>query len=96
MISAGCIALEALRAGVPARHDAVGIEHVDGVVGHRLDEQAIATLIGQGRHETVEIRRLGVFHEALLPGRQHWVPKGKPTAGWNVRIGLAHASPAPA
>jgi hypothetical protein len=38
------IALDALRAGVPAGDDALGIEHVDGVVGHAFDQQAEALL----------------------------------------------------
>ena len=36
----GSIAFDVLRPGVPARHVAAGIQHVDGVVGHTLNEQA--------------------------------------------------------
>jgi hypothetical protein len=42
------IALDPLRAGVPADHATVGIEHVDGIVGDGVDQQAenIRTLQG--------------------------------------------------
>src|SRR5690606_7719898 len=33
------ITLDALCAGVPARHTALGVEHVDGVIGDALDEK---------------------------------------------------------
>ncbi|HTH98092.1 MAG TPA: hypothetical protein VL574_11805, partial [Stellaceae bacterium] len=36
---AGRIALEALCAGVPADDNAAGIDHVDGIVGDRLDQK---------------------------------------------------------
>ena len=44
MISVFGIALEALRPRIPACHDPVRVEHVDGVVGHALNEQAEALL----------------------------------------------------
>jgi hypothetical protein len=37
------ISLEAGRAGIPACDGSSRIEQVDGVVGYRLDEQAIAS-----------------------------------------------------
>lgn len=45
------VALEPLRAWIPAGHDALRIEHVDRIVGHRLDEQAVAPVVSQGRIE---------------------------------------------
>lgn len=39
------IALEPLGPGVPADHPAVGVEHVDGVVGNGVDQQPVAVLI---------------------------------------------------
>jgi hypothetical protein len=39
------VALEALRPRVPACYDAGGIEHVDGVVGHRLDQKPEALFV---------------------------------------------------
>ena len=50
MISCGGVALEPLRARVPAGDHAAGIEHVDGVVGDRLDQYAIAGRFFQYRH----------------------------------------------
>src|SRR5690606_10139741 len=35
----GAVALDAFGAGVPAAHDAAGIEHEDGVIDHALDHQ---------------------------------------------------------
>jgi hypothetical protein len=40
------VALEALRAGIPVRHDPIGIEHVNGVVGDAFDEKLEAALAG--------------------------------------------------
>ena len=39
------VALEALGARVPACHDAGGVQHVDGVVRHRFDQEAVAPLV---------------------------------------------------
>src|SRR5262249_10883737 len=36
----GRVALDAMRAGVPADDDAVGVQHVEGVVGHPRHQQA--------------------------------------------------------
>src|SRR5437868_5651378 len=44
------IALEALGAGIPARHPSLGVEHVDGIVRDRVDEEPIPTIVGQRRH----------------------------------------------
>ncbi len=41
----GLIALEALGARVPTRHMAGRIEHVDGVVVDRVDQQAVAGVV---------------------------------------------------
>jgi hypothetical protein len=49
----GLVALETLGAGVPAGHPSVGVEHVDGVVGDRVDQQAIAAVIGLQSLEAV-------------------------------------------
>src|SRR5437870_4336190 len=38
------IALDAARAGIPARDEALRVQHVDGVVLHAIDEQAKALL----------------------------------------------------
>jgi hypothetical protein len=40
----GRVAFDALGAGVPIGHDAVGIDHVDGVIGDAVDERAEPTL----------------------------------------------------
>lgn len=53
----GCIALEPLGAGIPARDRAGRIEHVDRVVGDRIDQDAITLSLGYGdlffpRHPT--------------------------------------------
>src|SRR3989344_5874391 len=40
----GRVALEPLSAGIPARHDAVDVEHVDRIVGDRLDQEPVAVL----------------------------------------------------
>ena len=39
----GRITLETLGAGVPAGDDAAGVQHVDGIVGDRLDQDAVAS-----------------------------------------------------
>ncbi len=41
----GGIALEARRARVPARHDARGVQHVDGIVRDRIDQEPIAAVL---------------------------------------------------
>src|SRR6266852_9380176 len=40
-----CVSLEALRAGIPARHDTGRVQHVDGVVSYRLDQETITTVV---------------------------------------------------
>src|SRR5204862_7408064 len=36
----GAVALDALRAAIPSRHPTLGVEHIDRVVGDRLDQDA--------------------------------------------------------
>ena len=40
------VALEALRARVPTGHDPLRVEHVDGVIGDRLDQKLEALFVG--------------------------------------------------
>ena len=37
------VTLQPFGTGVPTRHDAVRVEHVDGIVGHRLNQEFRAT-----------------------------------------------------
>jgi hypothetical protein len=48
------VAVDALRAGVPARHHALRVEHEDGVVEHALDEQA-KTLLALAQRLLVQL-----------------------------------------
>src|SRR5712664_1172769 len=41
----GCVSLEPLRAGIPARHDTRRVQHVYGVVSYRLDQETITTVV---------------------------------------------------
>ncbi len=41
----GAVTLEALRAGIPAGHDAGRIEHIDGVIGNRFDQKPVAAVL---------------------------------------------------
>ena len=41
----GCVALETLRARIPTGHDPRRVQHVDGVIRHGLDEEAVASVI---------------------------------------------------
>ena len=53
----GGIALEPLRTRIPADHHAVGIQHVDGIVGNALNQQfeAVARfMVGGGNHHVPE------------------------------------------
>ena len=43
------ISLEAPRTGIPACDDAPGVQHVDGIVRHRLDQEAVAFICSAGR-----------------------------------------------
>ncbi len=46
----GLVSLDTAGAGIPVRHHPVAVEHVDRVVGHALEQQAVALLAGaQGR-----------------------------------------------
>ncbi|HJY51257.1 MAG TPA: hypothetical protein VJ349_21885 [Stellaceae bacterium] len=40
------ISLEAARTRVPAGYSAIGIEHIDGVISHRIDKKTIAAELG--------------------------------------------------
>ena len=71
MISAARIALEALRAGIPARDDAGWVQHVDGVVRHRLDQEAIAAVLRQRR----SVEALGLLHFPPNTRRQYTKPE---------------------
>jgi len=61
---AGLIALEAARARIPGRDMAARLEHVDGVVGDRIDQQ-LETLLGDPRVEMV----VGHFRPLAGPER---------------------------
>src|SRR5215204_4739949 len=39
------VALESLRAGVPAGHDARSVQHIDGIVRNSLDQEAVTRII---------------------------------------------------
>ncbi len=39
------ISLEALCARIPTCHDAAGVQHVDGIVRHRFNQETITTII---------------------------------------------------
>ena len=56
----GGIAFDALRAGVPVGDDAAGVEHVDGVIGHPLHQNAEPPLALQQR----VLRRFPLRHVA--------------------------------
>ena len=60
-ISSGRVALDALGARIPVGHAAFGIEHVDGVIGDALDQQAEAPL-------GIEKRLLGIFFVGHVAG----------------------------
>ena len=62
----GLIALEAPRARIPGGDVAVGIEHVDGVIGDRIDQQ----LESLGRDMGVETRSVSQFSDpaGMQPG----------------------------
>ncbi|MNP29053.1 hypothetical protein D3C76_1220610 [compost metagenome] len=60
------IALEAPGASVPASDDAIGINHVDRVVDHRIDQQskaAVVNCVGPGSIFTHGLRHLIVSLE---------------------------------
>jgi|tagenome__1003787_1003787.scaffolds.fasta_scaffold20647520_2 hypothetical protein len=38
------VAFEAPCAGIPAAHYAFGVQHINGIVGHRLHEHAVTAL----------------------------------------------------
>src|SRR5579864_9243200 len=40
------VALEPLGSGIPAYDDALGVEHIDGIVGDRIDQHAVAASAG--------------------------------------------------
>jgi hypothetical protein len=44
----GGIALETLRARIPARHNAGTIQHVDCIIFDRLDEKAVTAIVRFG------------------------------------------------
>jgi acyl-CoA synthetase (AMP-forming)/AMP-acid ligase II len=55
------VALEALRAGVPASNDAVRVQHVDGIIRYGLDKETIPSIFSQWNVLLVS------FHIAQLP-----------------------------
>jgi hypothetical protein len=59
------IALEAVCAGIPARYGAIRIQHIDGVVGHRLDPEAVAPVFSQGTDKPA--RRGRLWHQKSFP-----------------------------
>jgi hypothetical protein len=44
----GLVPLEALGARIPAYHVAAGIQHVDGIISDRIDEEPIAVALIDG------------------------------------------------
>ncbi len=77
----GLVALEAPGPGVPAGHDAVGVEHVNGVVGDVLDEQARPLIARQRRGMTLD-----QVHAPLNPA---W---NRPREGACPLLGRRHMS----
>ena len=64
----GRIALEALGARIPARHHAGGIEHVDGVIVDRLDQQAITAIFRQGGAKALlNVRHCPALRKQVAP-----------------------------
>ena len=47
------ISLEAARPGIPAGDDAPVVQHVYGIVGYGLDQEAVASFVCQGRYMAV-------------------------------------------
>ena len=43
------ISLEALRTRIPAGYSAIGIEHIDGIISHGIDQKTIAAELGGHR-----------------------------------------------
>src|SRR6185312_10874758 len=41
------VALDPLRAGIPARYDALRVDHVDRIVGDCIDEETVTRLIAE-------------------------------------------------
>ena len=68
------IAVEAPRAGVPARHFAVPVEHVDRIVEYGLDENAITLVFGKA-----PARSKGLARSGFLSRR--WPASGNNPAG---------------
>jgi hypothetical protein len=40
------IALQALGTGVPARYHAVRVQHIEGIIDYRLDQEAVPPIFG--------------------------------------------------
>lgn len=55
------VALEALRARIPARHPSFRVEHVNGVVGNRFHQKPVTPVRGQGGIEPVRCLQSGIF-----------------------------------
>ena len=63
------VALESPRARIPARDHAGRIEHVDRVVGNRIDEQPIAAIVALGCAHPLRSLQLGPLCPSLCAGR---------------------------
>ncbi len=61
----GGVTLESFGAGVPARYDPVGVEHVDGIIRDRVDQQPVAAIIACG-----SLQAIFKIHRAL------WLDRG--------------------
>ena len=76
------IALEAPRAGIPAGDDAILVQHIDGVVMHRLHHQAVEALVRFGIAQAVRAirERLGGLHgprECRLAASEASIPDAR-------------------
>src|SRR5690606_40967507 len=67
---AGLVAFEALRAGILAGHDAIRIEHVDGIVGDCPNQQLEALGVGN------DVDQNSAFLVETIPGRRGSMRRG--------------------
>ena len=65
---AGFIAFEAPRAGIPARHHARLVQHIDGVVRDRFDKQTVAAIVGLRGRKTIFLHDHPLTANLQTPG----------------------------